>query len=66
MRCVVPTIEDENATFPVLIHMHGGGTLSIHMALKLRSFDGLDLSIQDSCSAISTWTTIPSVVLPWT
>ncbi|KAL1941033.1 hypothetical protein VTO73DRAFT_7669 [Trametes versicolor] len=25
VRCVIPIVENENATFPVLFHMHGGG-----------------------------------------
>ncbi|OJT02594.1 AB hydrolase superfamily protein B1A11.02 [Trametes pubescens] len=25
VRCVVPAVEDENVTFPILFHMHGGG-----------------------------------------
>lgn len=29
VRCIVPVVEDEQETFPVLVNVHGGGMLGI-------------------------------------
>lgn len=39
IRAVIPVVEDEHETFPVLVHIHGGGKC----ATMLRRYDKLML-----------------------